>query len=149
MAMLKVIPADATEPVSTRALISLDEATLLTRLFKTFANETRLRLLHALVREEELCVGDLAAALEMKPQAVSNQLQRLVDRGIVASRREGTSIFYHIVDPCVPVLLERGLCLTECVPERAGQSEACCDETASTCRENGAAVPKQKAKSRK
>nr|MBC8290272.1 hypothetical protein [Planctomycetota bacterium] len=53
MAVLKVIPADATEPAGTRALISLDEATLLTRLFKIFANETRLRLLHALVREEE------------------------------------------------------------------------------------------------
>lgn len=147
MAVLKVIPADATEPVSTRALISLDEATLLTRLFKIFANETRLRLLHALVREEELCVGDLAAALGMKPQAASNQLQRLVDRGIVASRREGTSIFYHIVDPCVPVLLERGLCLTECVPEDTEQSGAGCDESASACCDNGAAT-KRKTKSR-
>lgn len=128
MAVRKVIPADATEPVGTRALISLDEATTLTRLFKIFANETRLRLLHALVREEELCVGDLASALEMKPQAVSNQLQRLVDRGIVASRRDGTSIYYHIVDPCVQVLLERGLCLTECVPERPEKSASCCDE---------------------
>jgi|GEM_PF-221217 DNA-binding transcriptional ArsR family regulator len=150
MAVLKVIPADATEPVGTRALISLDEATTLTRLFKIFANETRLRLLHALVREEELCVGDLASALGMKPQAVSNQLQRLVDRGIVASRREGTSIYYHIVDPCVPVLLERGLCLTECVPEEtAGQSAACCDEADSACCDNGSATSGQKTKSRK
>ena len=36
-------------------------------------------------------VTDLAGSLGMKPQAVSNQLQRLSDLGIVASRREGTS----------------------------------------------------------
>jgi DNA-binding transcriptional ArsR family regulator len=85
-------------------------------MFKTFANDTRLRLLHALVREGELCVTDLAGALAMKPQAVSNQLQRLVDRGILASRRNGINVYYRILDPCVPVLLERGLCLIECHP---------------------------------
>ncbi len=37
----------------------------------------------------------------MRPQAVSNQLQRLLDRGILGSRREGNSIIYRIVDPCV------------------------------------------------
>ena len=87
------------------------------RLFKVFANDTRLRLLHALVRNDELCVGELADAVEMKPQAVSNQLQRLVDRSIIGSRRDGINIFYRIIDPCVSVLLERGLCLIECCPE--------------------------------
>ncbi len=130
------IPPDATEPVRSRPLISASEAERLTRLFKIFANETRLRLLHALVREDELCVGDLATAVGMKPQAVSNQLQRLVDRGIIGPRRQGTSVFYHIIDPCVPVLLERGLCLTECCPESAassGDSGDCCSSTESSC----------------
>jgi DNA-binding transcriptional ArsR family regulator len=81
--------------------------------FKVLANDTRLRLLHALARAGELPVGELAAAVAMKPQAVSNQLQRLVDRGILGSRREGTSIIYRIVDPCVISLLDQGLCLTE------------------------------------
>ena len=146
MAVSKVIPPDATEPVGTRTLISHEEAERLTRLFKIFANETRLRLLHALVRKEELCVGDLASAVDMKPQAVSNQLQRLVDRGIVAPRREGTSIYYHIVDPCVPVLLERGLCLTECVPEGADRNDECCDQTAGDCCDNGTKTTARKTK---
>ena len=103
----------------------------------------------ALVREEELCVGDLASALGMKPQAVSNQLQRLVDRGILASRREGTSIYYHIVDPCVPVLLERGLCLTECVPENEASATSCCDEAASPCCDGGIATSGKNTKPRK
>lgn len=98
-------------------MIDREQADALMRLFKVFANDTRLRLLHALVRESEICVTDLAEAVEMKPQAVSNQLQRLVDRGILGSRRDGNNIFYRIVDPCVPVLLERGLCLIKCCPE--------------------------------
>jgi DNA-binding transcriptional ArsR family regulator len=49
----------------------------------------------------------------MKPQAVSNQLQRLSDLGIVAARRDGTSIHYRVVDLCVRSLLDQGLCLME------------------------------------
>ncbi len=81
--------------------------------FKVLANDTRLRLLHALCREDELCVTDLAAAVGMKTQAVSNQLQRLNDQGIVAARREGNQIYYRVLDPCVTALLDRGLCLVE------------------------------------
>ena len=49
----------------------------------------------------------------MSPQAVSNQLQRLVDRGILGARRNGNRIHYRIVDRCVVELLDLGLCLTE------------------------------------
>jgi len=110
------------DPVQYRPLISPEDASQLMRLFKVFASDTRLRLLHALVRDGELCVTDLAAAVGMKPQAVSNQLQRLVDRGILGSRRNGNNVHYRVVDPCVSVLLERGLCLIECHPEGKGNS---------------------------
>lgn len=96
-----------------RKLLAPASATALAKVFKILANDTRLRLLHALARESELGVSELGDAAGMKPQAVSNQLQRLADRGIVASRREGTSIRYRIIDPCVLELLDRGLCLTE------------------------------------
>lgn len=82
-------------------------------LFKVLANDTRLRLLHSLVRSGELCVNDLAGALGMKPQAVSNQLQRLVYRGILGFRRNGTNIYYRIKDPCIAAILDRALCLAE------------------------------------
>lgn len=82
-------------------------------LFKILANDTRVSLLHALACAGELCVTELAETVGMKPQAVSNQLQRLVDRGMLAQRREGNHIRYRIVDPCVTDLLDRGLCLLE------------------------------------
>lgn len=96
-----------------RPLISISEAMRVARVFKTLANDTRLRMLHALVRVGELSVSDLAAALQMTPQAVSNQLGRLVDQDVLVSRRSGSSVLYRVDDPCIPVLLDLGLCVAE------------------------------------
>lgn len=96
-----------------RPLLSPIQAGGLAALFKVLANDTRLRILHALIRAEEMCVTDLAQTLAMKPQAISNQLQRLADLGIIASRREGNHIRYRVVDRCVRSLLDQGLCLME------------------------------------
>jgi ArsR family transcriptional regulator, lead/cadmium/zinc/bismuth-responsive transcriptional repressor len=103
-----------------RPLITPEQASGLEDMFKVLANDTRLRLLHALAREGELCVTELAEAVAMTPQAVSNQLQRLVDRRILGSRRNGNNIYYRLVDPCVMSLLNLGLCLTEDAEERVG-----------------------------
>ena len=96
-----------------RPLLTDVQADGLRDLFKILANDTRLRILHALVRSEELCVTDLAEAVGMKPQAVSNQLRRLSGAGILSSRREGYNIFYRIADPCAATLLDTSLCLLE------------------------------------
>jgi DNA-binding transcriptional ArsR family regulator len=112
--LFPIVPACAPKPpLQERDLLGTVDASRLEALFKTLANGTRLRLLHALVRAGELCVTDLADALGMKPQAVSNQLQRMTDKGILGSRRSGTQVYYRIVDPCVVTLLEQGLCLSE------------------------------------
>ena len=96
-----------------RRLVTTSQANGLAGLFKIFASDTRLRLLHALVRATELRVTDLAEAVGMKPQAVSNQLRRLVNRGVLGTRREGKCIYYRVDDPCVADLLDKGLCLME------------------------------------
>ncbi|HEY1378569.1 MAG TPA: metalloregulator ArsR/SmtB family transcription factor [Gemmataceae bacterium] len=111
------------QPLRERPLMSPILAGGLASVFKVLANDTRLRLLHALVRAEELCVTDLAVAIGMKPQAVSNQIQRLSDLGIVASRRDGTNVYYRLVDRCVSGLLDQGWCLTEEVGNRTGLTE--------------------------
>lgn len=101
-----------------RPLLSPIQAGGLAAVFKVLANDTRLRLLHALVRNKELCVSELARTLGMKPQAVSNQLQRLSDLGILLGRRDGNNIHYQLVDLCVRSLLDQGLCLMEEVSSR-------------------------------
>ena len=50
-----------------RSLLSPIQAGGLASVFKVLANDARLRLLHALVRAEEICVTDLANSLGMKP----------------------------------------------------------------------------------
>lgn len=117
--MPKTKPACCDRPaLQDRPLLTPIQAGGLAAVFKVLGNDTRLRLLHSLVRAEELCVTDLARSLGMKPQAVSNQLQRLSDLGIIASRREGNSIHYRLVDLCVRSLLDKGLCLMEEVSDR-------------------------------
>ena len=108
--------------LAARPLISSTQADGLERTFKVLANATRLRLLHALVKRPGLSVTALAESVGMKPQAVSNQLQRLVDKGILGNVRNGTNIHYRIVDPCTISLLDQGLCLTEDTWERRSRT---------------------------
>lgn len=100
-------------PLARRPQLDAGGADDLAALFDVLAHGPRLRLLHALVRAGELRLTDLAEEVEMSPQAASNQLRRLVDRGIVANRRDGASALYRIADPCVVDLLDRGLCLRD------------------------------------
>jgi len=99
--------------LSNRELISIEEANELVMLFKLLSNDTRLCMIHALVLKSEMCVTELANELGMKPQAVSNQLQKLLDKGSVKSIRNVNNILYKIADPCLLGLLEQGFCIIE------------------------------------
>lgn len=101
------------EPIEQREAIGAQVADQLEALFKIMANGARLRILHEIIRAGEICVNDLAHSIGMKPQAVSNQLQRLLDRGILGATRRGNRIFYRITNPCVAALLDYGLCILE------------------------------------
>ena len=107
------------DPLEDRQLLTAMQAGRLATVFKVLANDTRLRILHSLIRSPELCLSELASSIGMKPQAVSNQIQRLSDLGIVASRRKGNQVHYRVIDVCVRSLLEQALCLTEAVTVRS------------------------------
>ena len=93
--------------------MDLMEAKALERLFEVLASGTRLRLLHALMVLDDPCMGDLADAVGMKSQAVSNQLRRLVDMNILTTRRHGNHTHYRIVDTSVIQLLSLGVHLND------------------------------------
>jgi ArsR family transcriptional regulator, lead/cadmium/zinc/bismuth-responsive transcriptional repressor len=71
--------------------------------FKTFGDSTRVRIVSALI-SGELCVCDIAAALDMTVSAVSHQLRVLRQSKIVRTRRDGKQIFYSIEDEHVGIL---------------------------------------------
>ena len=83
----------------------------LAQLFKALANDNRLRILHAIHRAGEISPSEVAEEVGASQQAVSNQLQRLADQRIVHARRDGQRMLYRIVDPCVPGLMDLGVCL--------------------------------------
>jgi ArsR family transcriptional regulator, virulence genes transcriptional regulator len=64
-------------------------------LLKILSNPKRLLILCQLV-EQERTVGDLAALLEVREAAVSQQLILLRKDGMVKARREGRTIFYNL-----------------------------------------------------
>ncbi|GBD85159.1 HTH-type transcriptional regulator NmtR [bacterium BMS3Abin02] len=108
------IVCDPTKPaLRDRPLIDSGQAERIMKLFKMLGNAGRLRVVHALERAGELYLSDLARQVGMTPQALSNQLTRLVDQGIVTSRRAGNNVFYRIADPCVTSLLDLAICLSE------------------------------------
>lgn len=80
----------------------------LAELFKAFGDPTRIRILFVLF-EAEVCVCDLAAALNMTPSAVSHQLKLLRGMKLIKSRREGKSIFYSLADGHVRTIIRQGL----------------------------------------
>ncbi len=73
---------------------------LVARRFRTLGEPYRLRILQELETGER-SVGELVAALDGNQPNVSKHLQILSDAGLIARRREGTSIFYAISDPMV------------------------------------------------
>ena len=79
-------------------------------LFKTLADETRLRILILLYAEGELCVCDIIAALLLPQSTVSRHLAYLKRSAMVCARREGLWIYYsmnpghHLLETMAPFL---------------------------------------------
>ena len=73
-----------------------------------FGDSTRIRILFVLF-EAEVCVCDLAEALNMTQSAISHQLKILKQSKLVKSRREGKSIFYSLADGHVRTMIDQGM----------------------------------------
>jgi DNA-binding transcriptional ArsR family regulator len=67
-------------------------------LCKALANEHRLAILYAL-GQGELCVGDLAEALDIPLHKVSQHLRILKERMLVEPRKVGQTVYYSITNP--------------------------------------------------
>ena len=59
----------------------------LSQVLSLAGSETRLKILYLLEEEGELCVCDLSDVLQMTMSAVSQQLRKLKDGGIIQSKK--------------------------------------------------------------
>jgi ArsR family transcriptional regulator len=67
---------------------------------KVFSHPTRLQIFHAL-RDRELSVSDLAARLGVAIGNLSQHLNMMKQRRVLASRKEGNSVYYRLANPKV------------------------------------------------
>lgn len=70
---------------------------LAVEVFSMLADATRIRIILAL-RDEELSVNHLADIVDKSPAAVSQHLAKLRLARIVATRQEGTRVFYRLAN---------------------------------------------------
>ena len=78
-------------------------------LFKGFADPTRVHILTLLQQREELCVTEIAEAVELSQSAISHQLRILKQMHLIKFRREGKNIWYSLADDHVRTILRMGL----------------------------------------
>lgn len=97
-----------TKSIENIGLPSEEEITSLADFFKVFGDKTRIRILY-LLKEQELCVCDLADVLGMTSPAVSHQLRILKINRLIKSRRDGKSVFYSLDDHHIHDILAQGM----------------------------------------
>lgn len=69
----------------------------LAELFKMLGDSTRISIISVLMNSP-LCVGDIAAALDMGQSAISHQLRLLRQSGLVRCKRQGKTVLYSLAD---------------------------------------------------
>ena len=78
--------------------------TLGSQIFKACADESRLRILHLIFENEEMCISDLEKVLEFTQTKTSRHLTYLKNSGILSFRRNNHWVFYQIKDEVYEIL---------------------------------------------
>ena len=72
-----------------------------TELFKSLADETRVRATLLIAEQGELCVCELMCALDDSQPKISRHLAQLRSNGLLLDRRQGQWVYYRI-NPVLP-----------------------------------------------
>jgi ArsR family transcriptional regulator, lead/cadmium/zinc/bismuth-responsive transcriptional repressor len=89
-----------------KQLVAPVEAAELAELFSVLGDPVRARVISALSGGGELCVGDVALAIDASENTVSYALGVLRRARLVERERRGRAIYYRIADPRLPDLVE-------------------------------------------
>ncbi len=74
------------------------------RVFKALSEEPRVRIIHLLIQNKELCISDLEHILEFTQTKTSRHLAYLKNSGLVGSRRVDQWTFYYILDEAIEII---------------------------------------------
>lgn len=104
-------------------------------LFKILSDPTRLRLSVLLAVRGETCVCMLAQALGEPEFKISRHLGIMRSAGMVEARREGTWMYYNLVEPRTKLEECLQVCFRDCLAdhrtvkddlERLAKASSCC-----------------------
>lgn len=88
--------------------LEIKTANRLAELFSALSDTSRIRII-SLLTQQEMNVGDLAAAVGLSESAVSHHMKGLRQMHLVRARKEGRYVFYALDDDHVTELFKRGL----------------------------------------
>ena len=89
--------------------LAAEDAERLGRLLGLLSDPIRVRMLFCLVAVDELCVGDLAMALDISMDQSSYALKQLRGSGLVQARRDGRVMYYRLAEGFPHQLLDHCL----------------------------------------
>jgi len=81
-------------------------------LLKALAHPVRLKILDIL-RDDERCVCHIEAVLKLRQAYISQQLMTLRKVGLVADRKDGLRVYYHITDRSIFRVLDPARSMVE------------------------------------
>ena len=89
------------------------------RMCQVFTSPKRLEILN-LLKDKELSVGEIAKLAKIRQANLSQHLSILRERGIVKTRREGTTIHYSLANPKISKAFD---IIREMLLEKLAQTE--------------------------
>lgn len=84
------------------------------KMFRAFSDPLRLRILHLLLLEKQMCVGDLVAVLRVPQPTASRHLSYLRRSGLVSTRKNGLWTYYSLLPARSAFHRELMKCLGSC-----------------------------------
>ena len=97
------------------------------QVLKAMAHPARLQIIDAL-EDGEKCVCELQELIGCALPTVSRHLTQMKNAGIVAGRRDGNSIYYRLLVPCVMRVFA---CMDEVLSAEAERKAAVCNVSSS------------------
>jgi ArsR family transcriptional regulator, arsenate/arsenite/antimonite-responsive transcriptional repressor len=94
------------DPVSSRCIMRLKSFNLAlgSQIFKACADESRIRILHLIFMNGEMCISDLEKILSFTQAKTSRHLIYLKNSGILTFRRYNHFVFYQIKDEVAEII---------------------------------------------
>lgn len=75
-----------------------------TQIFKSFSDESRVRIMYLLYRNEELCISDLELILDFTQTKTSRHITYLKHAGLLSFRKQDQWVFYHVKEEVLDIV---------------------------------------------